>query len=182
MTLTNTVRIEKLSDEENEEVDITDDLSDDGDFNEPLGVSSRQVVTDVCTYGPAEKREDTSLGETLDKLDNKTPQSRLQSSSLCYFETSCTAGDDENACGRTSPDRQNLQDIQTDPAETPVVNKALSLQSASSPQTCPLEEGGTDYTGQDCCLMLISPGMPLHLYLTSHCSNASSQILVVYRS
>lgn len=149
LTLANTVRIEKLSDEENEEVDITDDLSDDGDCNEPQGVRSQQGVTDVRTDGPAEKREDGSPVETVDKLDDKTPQSPPQSSSLCYFETTCTAGDDKNANGRTSPDRKHLQEaVRSDPAETLVENEALSFHSDASPQTCPLEEEGTDCTGQ----------------------------------
>lgn len=149
LTLANTVRIEKLSDEENEEVDITDDLSDDGDCNEPPGVRSRQGVTDVRTDGPVEELEDTSPGEMVDELDNKTPQSPPQSSSLCYFETSCTAGDNIDASGRTSPDRRHLHEaIQTDLAETPAEIKALSFQPDASPQTCPLEEEGADCTGQ----------------------------------
>lgn len=146
LTLANTVRIEKLSDEENEEVDITDDLSDDGDCNEPPGVRSGQGVSDVRTDGPAEKREDTSPEETVDKLESKTAQSPPQSSSVCYFETSCTAGDNNNDTSRrTSLDRQHLQEaVQADPVE----NKALSFQSDASPQTCPLEEEGGDCTGQ----------------------------------
>lgn len=149
LTLANTVRIEKLSDEENEEVDITDDLSDDGARNELQGVRSQQGVTDVQTDGSPEKREDADPVETVDILNDKTPQSPPQSSSLCCFETSCTAGDDKNANGRTSPDRKSLQEaIRSDPVETPVENEALSSQSNVSPQTCPLEEEGTDCTGQ----------------------------------
>lgn len=149
LTLATTVRIEKLSDEENEEVDITDDLSDDGDCNEPSGVRSRQGVTDVRADGPAEKIEDASPGETVDKLDDKPPLSPPQSSSLCYFETSCTAGDNINASERMSPDLRHLQeDIQTNRAVIPAENKALSFQTDALPQTCPLEEEGNDGTGQ----------------------------------
>lgn len=165
LTLANTVRIEKLSDEENEEVDITDDLSDDGDCNEPQSVRSQQGVTDFRTNGP----EDASTVATLNKLDDKTPQSPLQSSSLCYFET--TAGDDKKSNGGTSPDGKHLQEaFRSDPTETPVESEALSLQSDTSPQTSPLEEEGTDCTGSDCCLMLVSLAMPLHLFLMWHCS------------
>lgn len=146
LTLVNTVRIEKLSDEENEEVDITDDLSDDGDRNELPGVRSLQGATDVCTDSPAEKREDTSPGETVDTPHNETLQEPPQSSSLCYFETSCTPGDNNDSSGRTSPDLQEA--IQADQAETPAENKALSFQPRASPQTCSLEEEGTDCTGQ----------------------------------
>lgn len=143
VSLANAVRIEKLSDEENEEVDITDDLSSDGDCNEPPGVRSWHVVAD----DPDEKRVDARAGGTVDILDHRTPP---QSSSPCYFETSCTAGDDENAGGRTPPDRPDVPAaLRTNPAE----NKKLSLQSAAPPQTCSVEEGSTDCTGQDCCLM-----------------------------
>ncbi|XP_076009318.1 histone H2A deubiquitinase MYSM1 [Genypterus blacodes] len=44
-TLANAVRIEKLSDDEDEEVDITDDLSDDG------GDKRQEVKTEACSPG-----------------------------------------------------------------------------------------------------------------------------------
>lgn len=148
LTLTNTVRIEKLSDEENEEVDITDDLSDDGDCNKPQSFRSQSGVTDMHTDDPAEKGEVVGPLEMVDKLDNITPQSPPRSSSLCHFETTSTARVDENTNGRTSPDRKCLQEAtQLGALEAQVENEALSFQCDGSPQTCQLEEEGTNGTG-----------------------------------
>uniref|UniRef100_A0A3Q3VPT6 Myb-like, SWIRM and MPN domain-containing protein 1 n=1 Tax=Mola mola TaxID=94237 RepID=A0A3Q3VPT6_MOLML len=56
-TPTNTVRIEKLSDEEDQEVDITDDLSDDGD-----GDHKPQVVLKCASCEPEHLNEWTFFG------------------------------------------------------------------------------------------------------------------------
>lgn len=57
-TLANAVRIEKLSDDEDEDVDITDDLSDDEEGNKPQAVLS----SDFC--GPEEKTDSGSQSPT----------------------------------------------------------------------------------------------------------------------
>lgn len=146
-TLANTVRIEKLSDEENEEVDITDDLSDDGDNNKP------QINLQGSTDGPIEEQEEVAPAETIDKQSHVTPQSPQPSSSLSSLEKTGITGIDEKANGTISPGQKHLQKgAQLDSVELAVENEGQSFRSDSSPQTGQLEEKGTDGTGKTVAL------------------------------
>lgn len=159
-TLANTVRIEKLSDEENEEVDITDDLSDDGDYNK------LQINQQGSTDGPIEEQEEAVPVKTIDQQSHATPQSPQPSSSVPSFEKTGITGIDEKANGRISPDQKHHQKgAQLDSEELPVVNEGQSFQSDRSPQTGQLEEKGTNGTGKTVALCSAPLMMMLHLFL-----------------
>ncbi|XP_020487536.2 histone H2A deubiquitinase MYSM1 isoform X1 [Labrus bergylta] len=69
--LTNTVRIEKLSDEEDEEVDITDDLSDEGQSCK----RERLTGTEILTDRPTQEHTDPGQTETEDQHCTESTQS-----------------------------------------------------------------------------------------------------------
>ena len=93
-TLTNTVRIEKLSDEEDEEVDITDDLSDDGEaVSEPPAVLKTEPcepeqLTGTEVPRDTEELKEESRTETKDQTSctSLSPQSPEPSSSFPWSE------------------------------------------------------------------------------------------------
>ncbi|XP_029286452.1 histone H2A deubiquitinase MYSM1 isoform X2 [Cottoperca gobio] len=109
-TLANTVRIEKLSDEEDEEVDITDDLSEDGDgdikpqavikteFCEPEQLPSTEIQTDT------EEQKEAGLTEKEEQPSHTSlsPQSPQPSSSLPCSEKAGVTGRGEKADERAS--------------------------------------------------------------------------------
>lgn len=161
---TNTVRIEKLSDDENEEVDITDDLSNDGDgdhkpqvvlkteFGEPEQLKGIESQTD----SPTEEQKEAGLTETMDQRSHflPSPQSPRPSSSLPCSEKTGVTGLDEKANGRVSPDPQHLHTAALLASEVMTEeNEGQSSQSESSPQTGQLEEGGSDGTGKTVAFM-----------------------------
>ncbi|XP_038572352.1 histone H2A deubiquitinase MYSM1 [Micropterus salmoides] len=157
-TLANAVRIEKLSDEEDEEVDITDGLSDDdgdsGDkpqaalkheFREP----ERPTDTEIQTDTPAGDQKQAGLTETEDQtshtaLSLQSPQSL--SSCPCSGKTGVT-GLDEKGDERVSLHPKSLQaGAQKDSDQMTDENEDQSSQSESSAQTGQLEEAGSDDT------------------------------------
>ncbi|XP_068599663.1 histone H2A deubiquitinase MYSM1 [Brachionichthys hirsutus] len=91
-SLANAVRIEKLSDDEDEEIDITDDLSDDGDgenklrnvVKSELCESEQLTASDIQTENPTEGQNNGSLAETKDQLSHTSTslQSLRPSSSV----------------------------------------------------------------------------------------------------
>uniref|UniRef100_A0A8C8M3Z1 Myb-like, SWIRM and MPN domain-containing protein 1 n=1 Tax=Oncorhynchus tshawytscha TaxID=74940 RepID=A0A8C8M3Z1_ONCTS len=107
--LTNVVRIERLGDEEEEEVDITDDLSDEGGSGGGVGVIGENrriegkgedlqagVHTETCEPGAPEELDNQgethqdlsnqtlpSLGETDQEQPNCSPPSSLTTPSPC---------------------------------------------------------------------------------------------------
>lgn len=170
-TLANAVRIEKLSDEEDEEVDITDGLSDDdgdsGDkpqaalkheFREP----ERPTDTEIQTDTPAGDQKQAGLTETEDQtshtaLSLQSPQSL--SSCPCSGKTGVT-GLDEKGDERVSLHPKSLQaGAQKDSDQMTDENEDQSSQSESSAQTGQLEEAGSDDTGKAhaCCFYVKPP-------------------------
>ncbi|XP_031167476.1 histone H2A deubiquitinase MYSM1 isoform X2 [Sander lucioperca] len=156
-SLTNTVRIEKLSDDENEEVDITDDLSDDGDgdgddepqavvkteFCEPEQLAGTEVQTDT------EEQKEAGLTETRDQPSHTSlfPQSTRPSSPLPSLEKTIVTGLDVKSNERVSLPHKDLPAwAQTDSEQMSDENEGQSSQSDSSAQTGPLEEACSDGT------------------------------------
>ncbi|XP_037625932.1 histone H2A deubiquitinase MYSM1 [Sebastes umbrosus] len=144
-TLTNTVRIEKLSDEEDEEVDITDDLSDDGDDdNKPQAVvktEPEQQLVSTEVQEDTEEQKEAGLTETEDRpsLTSLSPQSPQPSSSLPYSEMTGFTGLDEKGSERASLPQTNLEQMTDE-------NEGQSSQCESSAQTGQLEEACSDGT------------------------------------
>ncbi|KAA8589853.1 hypothetical protein FQN60_013218 [Etheostoma spectabile] len=140
-SLTNTVRIEKLSDDENEEVDITDDLSDDGDgdaepqavlkaeFCEPEQLAGTEIQADT------EEQNEAGLTETRDQPSHTSlfPQSPQSSSPLPSLEKTSVTGLDEKSNKRASKDFQAW--AQTDSEQMTDENGGQSSQFDSSAQT-----------------------------------------------
>ncbi|XP_035509743.1 histone H2A deubiquitinase MYSM1 [Morone saxatilis] len=160
-TLSNTVRIEKLSDEEDEEVDITDDLSDDGDgdgddklqtvlkteFCEP----ELQAGAEVQTDDPTEEQKEAGLTETKDRplhtASSLSPQSPQPSSSLPSLEKTGVTELDEKGNERVSPPLKDPQaQAQTESKQITDENEGQSSQHESSAQTGQLEENWSDGT------------------------------------
>lgn len=145
-SLTNTVRIEKLSDDEDEDVDITDDLSDDGDADNKLQAALKiEQPTDpeIQTGCPTQEQEEVGQTETEDKPGHSclTPQSPQSSSSL----------PDSEECGVTELDQKGQQTVSPLPinAHNTDEQETQSCRSESSTQkTRQLEEGCSDGTGE----------------------------------
>lgn len=107
-TLTNTVRIEKLSDDEDEDVDITDDLSDQGDTGDK---SQAELKCESCepeetpgsqaqTLSPSEEQGEAGPceGEMTEKTEDRRscdspspPHHQHSPSFLCSTEPNKTA-------------------------------------------------------------------------------------------
>lgn len=156
-TLANTVRIEKLSDEEDEEVDITDGLSDDGDYDDkPQAVLETESCEPEQLAG-TETQTDTGEQREADPTETKdqpsstlpSPLSPQPSSSLPCSEKTGVTGLDERGVERGSPPPKQLQEAaQTDSEQMAEENKG---QSESSAQTGQLEEACGDGTGKTLC-------------------------------
>lgn len=139
-TLANTVRIEKLSDEEDEEVDITDDLCTDGDC------AHKPPVDDVCeskgleliqiqTENPKEEQDNIGLSMSLDHLSHN-----------CSEETGVR--------GQVSSSHAHLQAAALTTSELMTLeDEYQSFQSESSRQPSQFEEGGSDGTGKTTVIM-----------------------------
>ncbi len=134
-SLANAVRIEKLSDEEDEEVDITDDLSDGDDkpqavlkteFCEPEQLTSAEIHTD----SPPEEQKEADLTETKDQPSHTSlsAQSAQPSSSFPCLEKTGLTGLDEKGDERVSIPPKHLQ---TDSEQMADENDGQSSQSES---------------------------------------------------
>ncbi|XP_034736463.1 histone H2A deubiquitinase MYSM1 [Etheostoma cragini] len=152
---TNTVRIEKLSDDENEEVDITDDLSDDGDGDdEPQAVLKTEFCEPEQLAGTeiqavTEEQNEAGLTETRDQPSHTSlfPQSPQPSSPLPSLEKTIVTGVDEKSNKRASHPHKDLRACaQTGSEQVTDENGGQSSQSDSSAQTGPLEEAFSDGT------------------------------------
>lgn len=156
-TPTNTVRIEKLSDEEDQEVDITDDLSDDGDGDhkpqvvlkcascEPEHLNGAEIQTETLTA----EQEEADVTLRMDQPSHISPQSPQASSSLPHSEKTGLNKLDEKDNGRVSPHQPHLQSAAQ--GASVLINEeseAQSSQSENSQQTGQLEEEGSDDTGK----------------------------------
>lgn len=132
--LANTVRIEKLSDEEDEEIDITDDLctAEDGAHKPPVddeceskGLERIQIQTE----NPKVEQNNIGLSMSLDHLNHTCSEEtdvREQVSSNEHLQTTAL-----------TPSEQKTQE-----------DEYGSFQSESSRQLGQLEEGGSDGTGK----------------------------------
>ncbi|XP_070817719.1 histone H2A deubiquitinase MYSM1 isoform X2 [Chaetodon trifascialis] len=145
-TLANAVRIEKLSDEEDEEVDITDDLSDEGDDDDkPQAVLKSEFCEPEQLTGTGEQKE-AGLTGTKDQPDrtSSSPHRPQPSSSLPCSEKT---GLDERGDERVSPPPKQLQEgAQTASEEMAEEDEGQSSHSESSAQTGELEEASVDGT------------------------------------
>ncbi|XP_036972042.1 histone H2A deubiquitinase MYSM1 [Acanthopagrus latus] len=135
--LANTVRIEKLSDEEDEEVDITDDLSNDGDHdNKPQLV----LKTELCEpeqHNPTEEQGEADLTETKEAtLHSPQPTSSLP----CSEKTSLDKRGDESESLLPPNHLQTASELKTEEKE------GQTSQSQSSALTYQLEEACSDNT------------------------------------
>ncbi|KAM3620111.1 uncharacterized protein V6R79_018455 [Siganus canaliculatus] len=87
LTLANAVRIEKLSSEEDEEVDITDDLSDEGDGDHKPQVALKTEFEDPDLLTDAEIQTDNGTEEQNQAEDRtETKKDQLTHSSACPHE------------------------------------------------------------------------------------------------
>lgn len=141
-TPTNTVRIEKLSDEENEEVDITDDLSDDenGD-HKPQVCQTAEVGETGIESCPAEEQKKAGLTETMDTQSHTWNQNLQPSSSLSCSEKIGVTALVEKANGRVSTTQYLQTAAQLASEGKAEENEDRSSQSESSPHTAQLEDG-----------------------------------------
>lgn len=149
-TLANTVRIEKLSDDEDEDVDITDDLSDDGEADDKPQAA---LETELCkadpptgleiqTDSPTEEQKEAGPTETEEQPGHSclSPQSPQPSSSIpCSEEPGVTELDE------TGKETVSILPINTLTDE----QEGQSSQFESSAQTThQLEEACSDGTGE----------------------------------
>lgn len=155
-TLTNTVHMEKLYDEEDEEVDITDDVSNDGDCDQTPQVDDLSDPeelndTEIQTDNLREKQEEAALSLMSECRSHtlSSSQSPQASFSLCSSEKPGVTGPDMKASMRESP---HAQDLQTASELMTEQNEGQSSQSVNSPQTVQLRERANDGTGKTAVL------------------------------
>ncbi|XP_070688254.1 histone H2A deubiquitinase MYSM1 isoform X2 [Pempheris klunzingeri] len=152
-TLANTVRIEKLSDEEDEEVDITDDLSEEGDgndklqdvlrteFHEPEQLKGNKILPD----DPSEEHEEAGVTETKDQPIHTSLSPQSHQPSLLSSGKAGVTGLGEEANERTSLPPKSLQaGAQTESESVTDENGGQSSQCGSSAQTVQLEDACSD--------------------------------------
>lgn len=154
-TLANTVRIEKLSDEEDEEVDITDDMSDDGnDDDKPQTVHKTEFLeqeqpagSEIHKDNSTEQKTEAGLTETeCQPCHTSQSQENPQTLSFlpCSEKTGLTGLD-----GRESPPLNDLKtEAQTASELMTNENKGQSSQSVTSAQTDQLETTCSDGAGK----------------------------------
>ncbi|AWP11279.1 putative histone H2A deubiquitinase MYSM1 [Scophthalmus maximus] len=149
--LANTVRIEKLSDDEDEDVDITNDLNDDGDAHDKsqTGVKTepeQQMGTGIPTDSPTEEQQEAGRTEVESMQEIKdrhsyislSPQSHQHWSLIPVKEEPVVNEQDETV----SPPLQSPQTgTQTDSKQMNDEHEAQCSQSGSSGQ---LEEACSD--------------------------------------
>lgn len=137
--LANTVRIEKLSDEEDEEVDITDDLSDDGDHDNKPQLVLKTELCELEQHNPTEEQGEADLTETKEPtLRSPQPASSLP----CSEKTWLDKRGDEIETLLPPNNLQTASELITEEKE------GQSSQSQSSALTCQLEEACSDNTGK----------------------------------
>lgn len=157
--VTNTVRIEKLSDDEDEDVDITDDLSDDENAEDKQQTvvktefceAEELTGTEMPTDNPTDEQKVEGQEETKDQHSHillPPAQSPPSSSSLPCSEECGVSGLDEKSDQTESCILKNLQAVaQTDSKQITDMNEAQSSQSESSAETGQLEEACRDGSG-----------------------------------
>ncbi|XP_022048371.1 histone H2A deubiquitinase MYSM1 [Acanthochromis polyacanthus] len=160
-SLANAVRIEKLSDDEDEDVDITDDLSDDkGADDKPqvrlkteFCVPEEQTEAEIPT-GRATKEENEEGLSDVESIHETKDQPRLSSLSQCSSSILCSekhgvTGVDEKASKTVSvfPESPQTQS-QTDSKLMTEANQDQSSQCEISPWTDQLEDPYIDNLDQ----------------------------------
>ncbi|CAJ1060107.1 histone H2A deubiquitinase MYSM1 [Xyrichtys novacula] len=119
LALSKTVRIEKLSDEEDEEVDITDDLSDEGDGEscEPELQTETETLTDPLTQDQSEP----GLTENQHSESFSSPESPGAKTDSededCQPEGPAQTGQQEDTCRDRSDPAERTEPNQTDAPE-----------------------------------------------------------------
>ncbi|XP_047199011.1 histone H2A deubiquitinase MYSM1 [Hippoglossus stenolepis] len=152
--LVNTVRIEKLCDGEDEDVDITDDLSDDEDDKPRTGIKTEpEQQTEIQIDSPEGEQEEAgededeveSTQETKDQHSHIAPfpQSLQSSSSFPFTEEPVVTEQDETV---SPPLKSPQTETQTDSKGMNDEHEAQCSQSESSAQTGLLEEAFCDET------------------------------------
>ncbi|XP_047229671.1 histone H2A deubiquitinase MYSM1 [Girardinichthys multiradiatus] len=151
-TMINTVRIERLSDDE--DVDITDDLSEDegGDiiteFSGPTGQPEAETETETPTERPTEEQKDLtlleSINETTEQPCQKSPSGQSPLSAFIFFspEEVGKTTSDENVLKTEHPEIE----AQTDSKVTTNCNNYQSSQCDTSAHTGQLTEACLDFT------------------------------------
>lgn len=133
-TLANTVRIEKLSDEEDEEVDITDEPCNDGDSDhkspeDSVCDSERLEGIQIQAENPKEEQNKVGLSMSLDHLER-----------TCREETGVS---------EKVSNHGHLQAAALTSSEVIThLDESQCFQTESSRQPGQLEEGGSDDTGK----------------------------------
>uniref|UniRef100_A0AAQ5XPR4 Myb-like, SWIRM and MPN domain-containing protein 1 n=1 Tax=Amphiprion ocellaris TaxID=80972 RepID=A0AAQ5XPR4_AMPOC len=160
-TLANAVRIEKLSDDEDEDVDITDDLSDDkgADDKPQVGLKTEfcgpeeQTEAEIQTARATKEENEESSSDVVSIHETKnqprpsslSPQSSQPSSSILRSEEHGVTGVDEKANKTVSvfPESPQTQS-QTDCKLMTDANQDQSSQCEISPWTDQLEDAYSD--------------------------------------
>ncbi|XP_026201134.1 histone H2A deubiquitinase MYSM1 isoform X2 [Anabas testudineus] len=156
--VTNTVRIEKLSNDEDEEVDITDDTSDDGDAdNKPQAEVKTECCeveqltgTEIQTNSPTDEQKEGDQNETKDQHRHillAPAQSPQTLSSLSCSEERAVTELDEKSDQAESCILKNLEEeARSDSKQTTGASDDQCSQSVSSAETGQLEEACSDGT------------------------------------
>ncbi|KAI4828763.1 hypothetical protein KUCAC02_022839 [Chaenocephalus aceratus] len=147
--LTNTVRIERLSDEEDEEVDITDDLSEDGDAKPQVVIKTEICEPEQPQSSEIQKdsEEQNHLTETRDQPSPRSLSPQSPQLSPSSSEKTSVTGIDEKDNEREYLQPENVQAAaQTDLEQMTDEIKGQSSQSKNSAKWDQLEEACGDGT------------------------------------
>lgn len=160
--LTNTVRIERLSDEEDEEVDITDDLSEDGDAKPQIVIKTEICEPEQPQSSEIQKdsEEQNHLTETRDQPSPRSLSPQSPQLSPSSSEKTSVTGIDEKDNEREYLQPENVQAAaQTDLEQMTDEIKGQSSQSKNSAKWDQLEEACGDGTGtiKTCCFYVDLP-------------------------
>ncbi|XP_040897243.1 histone H2A deubiquitinase MYSM1 [Toxotes jaculatrix] len=151
-TLANTVRIEKLSEDEDEDVDITDDLSDDGDAGDKsqavLKTEScepeRPTGTEIQMDRPTGEQKETGQAEVESTQETKHCQSHVSAPPQSHQSSSSFPRSEELAVSETRDETASPLCPQTDSEQMNDEHEGQSSQSESSAQTGQLGEACSD--------------------------------------
>ncbi len=176
-TLANTVRIEKLSDEEDEEVDITDDLSDAGnDDDKPQAVFKTESCkqeqltgTDIQTDDPTE----AGVTETNYQPCHTSPSPQTSTSLARSEETVLTGLDERCSEGVSQPPKDlhtgahTASELMTDGNEGPNFLSESSEQTGQVEKTCS-EGAGKTAVFLECHLLIMASFFSCEVSLWSY--------------
>lgn len=172
--MANAVRIEKLSDDEDEEVDITDDLSDDGGVGDkpqdvlktevrspgPLTGTGVETESPIHTHLEPMKEEADLTGMEIDLEENTEDQPSYSSLSPQSPQPSSTHPYSEER-GETGPEVKIIKTVSLLPeipetvtgidskqrTQEDHIHQGQSSQAENTVQRCHLEEACSDTAG-----------------------------------